>query len=59
MTDRIVDAIECFHQMNSELAGETDMHDEQAKWAIGGHLSSHARSVCVIDLLQISNNAAM
>jgi hypothetical protein len=54
-----MDAIECFHRMNSELAGEINTHGEQAKWAVGGRLSSHAWSVCVIDLLQISNNVAM
>ena len=51
MTNRITDAIECFHRMNSELAGETSTHDEQAKWAVGQCLSSHACSVYVIDLL--------
>ena len=35
MTNRITDAIECFRQMNSELAGETNTHGEQAKWAVG------------------------
>ncbi|KAF8549946.1 hypothetical protein OG21DRAFT_523577 [Imleria badia] len=28
-----MDAIECFHQMASEL-GDTEMHDKQAKWAV-------------------------
>ena len=59
MTDRITEAIECFHQMNSELAGETNIHGEQAKWAVGEHLSSHACSVCVIDLLQTSGIVAL
>jgi hypothetical protein len=35
MTNRMTDAIDCFRQMNSELAGETITHDEQAKWAAG------------------------
>ncbi|KAF8553582.1 hypothetical protein OG21DRAFT_1604034 [Imleria badia] len=31
-TNHIADAIECFHQMNSELARETSMHGERANW---------------------------
>jgi tetratricopeptide (TPR) repeat protein len=49
MTNRITDAIECFNQMNSELTRETNTHGEQAKWAVGECLSSHACSVYVID----------
>jgi hypothetical protein len=46
-----MDAIECFHQVNSELAGEMNTHDEQAKWAVGERLGNHACSVYVINLL--------
>ena len=56
MTDRITDAIECFQQMDSELAGETNMRDEQVKWAVGERWSSHACSVHVIDLFQTSRS---
>jgi hypothetical protein len=54
-----MDAIECFHQMNSELAGETITHGEQAKWAVGERLGNHACSVYVIDLLQTSSSVAL
>ena len=30
-----MDAIECFYEMNSEMAGEANTHDEQVKWAAG------------------------
>ena len=59
MTSRITDAIECFDQMNNELAGETNIHGEQAKWALGEWLSNHACAVYVIDLLQTSNIVAL
>ena len=59
MTNRIMDAITCFHQMNSELAGKAITHGEQAKWAAGERLSSHACSVYVIDLLQTSSTVAL
>ena len=47
MTDRIANAIGCFHQMNNELAGEANTRGEQAKWAVGKRLtfSSQACSV--------------
>ena len=48
MTDRLTDAIECFHELNGELAGKTDTHGELAKWVIGKRLSSHACSIYVI-----------
>lgn len=37
MTSHIADAIECFHQMKSELVGdsESSMDDEQQNWAAG------------------------
>ena len=35
MFGRVLDASNCFHQMVSELAGQTDAHDEQAKWVLG------------------------
>jgi hypothetical protein len=35
MNNRIADAIDCFHQMSSELAEKTITHGEQAKWAVG------------------------
>ncbi|KAF8555907.1 TPR-like protein [Imleria badia] len=31
-TDHVTDAIECMQQMENELANETDIHDERAKW---------------------------
>ena len=45
--------------MNSELAGETNMHAEQMKWVIGEGLNSHACSVYVINLLQTSSDVAL
>ena len=42
MTNRISDAIECFHQMNNELVGETNTHGEQATWAAG----EYCRHLC-------------
>ena len=33
--DHVTDAIECLQQMVGELADETDIHDEQAKWILG------------------------
>ena len=44
MTNRISDAIECFDQMNRDLAGETNTYGEQAKWAVGelSRMSPHA-----------------
>ena len=59
MTNRLTDAIECFHQMDSELARETNVYGEQAKWAVGERLSRHACSVYVIDPLQTSSSAAL
>ena len=59
MTNRIMDALECFHQMNSELAGETSTHGEKAKWAIGECLRSHPCSVYAIDLHQTSSSIAL
>ena len=53
----ISDAIECFHQMASELTEETIMKDEQAEWFRG-------KQPCVVYvafvtiLLQISDIAA-
>ena len=35
MINRITDAIDCFHQMSSELAGVTTTDGEQAQWAVG------------------------
>ena len=35
MTDCVLDASSCFHQMVSELAGQIDMHDVHAKWVLG------------------------
>ena len=35
MIDRVLDASNCFHQMVSELEGQTNTHDEQAKWVLG------------------------
>ena len=45
MTDRITDAIECFHQLDSELAEETNTHGEQVKWVVGERWNNHACSV--------------
>ena len=59
MTNHISDAIECFNQMNDELAGETNMHGEQVRWAVGEHFSSNTRSIYVIDLLQTSSSVAL
>ena len=58
MTNRITDAIECFHQMDNGLAGETTRHDEQLRWAVGERLSGHACCVCVTCILQISSSVA-
>ena len=33
--DHVTDAIECLQEMVGELADETDIHDEQAKWILG------------------------
>ena len=33
--DRITDAVECFHQMMTELGGETDLHGGHSEWALG------------------------
>ena len=55
MTDCIADAIECLHQMNSELGKKKTL----AKWVVGERLSSHACSVHVIDRLQTSNTVAL
>lgn len=57
MTDCIPDAIECFHQMSSELAWETVTNGEQAKWSVGEYLCT--QFLTVIDLLQTSSNAAL
>jgi hypothetical protein len=59
MTNYITDAIECFHQMNSELVGETNTRGERAKWAAGECLSSRGCSVYVIDLLQTLSSVAL
>jgi len=32
---RTKDAVECFHQMTSELGGETSLHGEHLEWALG------------------------
>ena len=32
----VTDAIECFHQMTSELTEESIMRGEQAEWVLGG-----------------------
>jgi hypothetical protein len=44
--------------MNNILAGETDTHGEQAKWAVGECLGGHPCSVYVIDFLQTSSSVA-
>lgn len=55
--EAITDAIECFHQMASELAEETIVKGEQAEWF-------HGKQSCVVQvafmtfLLQISDIAA-
>jgi hypothetical protein len=59
MTNRITDAIECFHQMDSELAGKTNTHGEEVKWAVGERLSGHACSASVINFLQPSSSVAL
>ena len=59
MTDRIADAIGCCQQMDSELAGETNAHGKQVKWAVGERLSSHLCSIYVTNLLQISSSVAL
>ena len=33
--NHLTDAIECFHQMNNELAGKTHVRGEQVKWVAG------------------------
>ena len=38
MVDHMADAVDCFHDLESYLGGETDLRDEQ--WAVG-ELSSH------------------
>ena len=32
---RIMDAVECFNEMTTELGGETNMHGEVLQWANG------------------------
>ena len=34
-TDRVTDAVECFHQMTAELGGEMNLHGEHSEWALG------------------------
>ena len=34
VTDRVMDAVECFHQMASDLGREMNLHGE-SEWAIG------------------------
>ena len=48
MANHPTDAIECFHQMNSELAGKTNMRGEQVKWVIGesGFACRRRRRLC-------------
>ena len=56
MTERIIDAIECFHQINNELMGDADKSGEQAKWTEGEQSRRwHARTT---DLLQPSDSVA-
>ena len=45
--------------MNSELAGEINMHGEQVKWSLGERFSILANSVYVIDLLQTSSDVVL
>ena len=33
--DHVADAVECFHQMTTELGGETNLHGEHSEWALG------------------------
>ena len=39
--DHIADAVDCFHDLESQLGGETNLRDEQ--WAVG-ELSSHTQN---------------
>ena len=45
--------------MNSELAGETNIHGEQAKWTVGERMGRHAYCVYVINLLQTSSSVVL
>ena len=38
---RVMEAIECFQQMRSELSQDTTMHDEREEWERGGWLRRH------------------
>ena len=33
--DRVTDAVECFHQMTSELEGEVNQQGDHSEWALG------------------------
>ena len=48
MVNRLTDAIECFQQMNSELAGKRNMDGEQVKWVVGesGHVCRCRQRLC-------------
>ena len=35
MIDRVTDAVECFHQMETELGGVMNLHGEHSEWALG------------------------
>ena len=35
MIDRVMDAVESFHQMTSELGREMNLHGEHSEWALG------------------------
>ena len=40
---RVMEAINCFRQMESELSEDTSMHDERAQWERGGWLQRRRR----------------
>ena len=40
---RVMEAINCFRQMQSELSEETSLHDERAQWEYGGLLQRRRR----------------
>ena len=54
------DAIECFYQMNSELAGKTNLRGEQVKWVVGesGHVCRCGQRLFDLSLLDFKMRCA-
>ncbi|KAF8547212.1 hypothetical protein OG21DRAFT_1472561 [Imleria badia] len=57
-TDRIGDATDCFQEMLRESAVETDVHDEQAEWALGAKWALYFRQLCAEKLEHLGDVAA-